>query len=78
MLNLIIGILGMSFILIAFILNEINSKYNVNSILNNVLNIIGSSLLIYYALVLTGWPFLVLNIVWFLVASWKIGKLLKK
>ena len=78
MLNLIIGIVGMLFILIAFILNEVGSKYNENSVFNNLLNIFGSALLMYYAFVLVAWPFLVLNFVWFLVAVWKTGKLLKK
>ena len=78
MLNLVIGIVGMSLILIAFIFNEINYKYNENSIFNNLLNIFGSGLLIYYAFMLAAWPFLVLNFVWFLVAVWKIIKLLKK
>ena len=77
MVELIIGILGMLLILVAFILNEIDSEYNENSILNNVLNVFGSSLLMYYAFVLVAWPFLVLNLVWFLVAVWKTGKLLK-
>ena len=78
MLNLIIGTVGMFFILIAFILNEINSKYNEDSVFNNLLNIFGSSLLIYYAFILAGWPFLVLNILWLLVAIWKTANLLKK
>ena len=78
MLNLIIGIIGMSLILIAFILNEIDSEYDEDSVFNNLLNIFGSGLLIYYSLVLVAWPFLILNLVWLLVALWKIAKLLKK
>ena len=78
MIELILGIVGMLLILIAFILNEVNSKYNEDSVFNNVLNIIGSALLIYYAFVLAGWPFLVLNLVWLSVAAWKTTKLLQK
>jgi hypothetical protein len=68
----IIGIIGMSFILLAFILDEFVKKFNQDTIQYNLLNILGSSLLAYYAFVNEVWPFLILNLLWFLVAGYKL------
>jgi len=78
MINLIIGITGMSFILLGFILDEFFKKWNQDTVQYNVLNIIGSLLLIYYAYTLNSWPFLILNVVWFIVAGYKLVRILKK
>lgn len=76
--NLIIGTIGMFFILAAFILDEFVRKFNQDTIQYNALNIAGSLLLIYYAFSLNSLPFIILNIVWFTVASFKIIRLIKK
>jgi hypothetical protein len=70
--NLIIGILGMSLILIAFILTEFVKKWNPNTIQFNLINLFGALLLTYYAYTLGSWPFMILNIVWVFVAGYKI------
>ena len=76
--NLIIGIAGMVFILVAFILDEFCKHWNQDSIRYNVLNIIGSALLLWYAYSLKGWPFFILNAVWFVVALVKLVKVEEK
>ena len=75
--NMIVGTLGMFFILAAFILDEFVKKFNQDTIQYNTLNIIGSSLLIYYAFSLNSLPFIILNIVWFTVAIFKLIKIVK-
>jgi len=76
--TLIIGITGMTFILVAFILDEFVKKFSQETVQYNVANIVGSGFLCYYAFILRGWPFLILNVVWFLVASVKLIKILRK
>jgi hypothetical protein len=78
MINAVIGIVGMLFILVAFILDEFVKKFNQNTVQYNILNIIGSGLLAYYAFASAVWPFLVLNVIWFLVAGYKLVKILTK
>ena len=69
-----IGIIGMLFILIAFVLEEWVTPFNQNTISYNLLNIIGSGLLGYYAFTITSWPFIILNAVWGLTAVVKLIK----
>ncbi|MEK6901691.1 MAG: hypothetical protein AABX37_05070 [Nanoarchaeota archaeon] len=76
--TLFIGILGMLLILIAFILDEFYKRWNQNTVQYNILNIIGSALLVYYALTLRAWPFVVLNIVWFAAAGYKLLQIEQK
>ena len=78
MITLILGIVGMAFILVAFILDEFVKKFNPNTIQYNVLNILGSGLLAYYAFVSSVWPFLILNVIWFLTAGYKLVRILCK
>ncbi|MBT4935882.1 hypothetical protein HOL21_01745 [Candidatus Woesearchaeota archaeon] len=75
--NLIIGIIGMVFILVAFILDEFYKKWNQDTIQYNVFNIIGSGLLIWYAYVFAVWAFVALNVVWFCVAWFKLVRIIK-
>ena len=77
MINLIIGIVGMCFILVAFILDEFIKKFNQDTIQYNSLNIIGAGLLIYYAFSLSSVPFMILNVVWLVVASFKLTRILR-
>lgn len=76
--NLIIGLVGMVFILLAFILDEFYKKWSQNTIKYNLINILGSGLLIYYAATLDSWPFILLNSVWFVVATVKLVKIVNK
>lgn len=75
MLPLILGTLGMVCLLLAFILDELNTPYNQDTLLHNLLSIIGAALLVYYALTLKGWPFFVLNAVWLSVALFKLSRI---
>lgn len=72
-LELLLGIFGMIGILLAFVLDEFDIIH-ADSLHYNVLNLVGSGLLLYYAFALRGWPFLILNGIWFLVAGYKVMK----
>ncbi|HLC71191.1 MAG TPA: hypothetical protein VJI32_04235 [Candidatus Nanoarchaeia archaeon] len=74
--SLIAGIGGMVFILAAFMLDEFVPSFNQNTWRYNVMNIIGSASLAYYAFIIQGWPFLILNIIWLMVAVIKSGQIL--
>ncbi|MEK6969635.1 MAG: hypothetical protein AABW48_04360 [Nanoarchaeota archaeon] len=76
--NVIIGLVGMVFILLAFILDEFYKKWSQNTIKYNLINIIGSGLLVYYAVTLGSWPFILLNGVWLIVATVKLVKIVRK
>lgn len=78
MLTLILGIVGMVCILVAFVLEEFWKRFNPDTLYFNLLNIFGSVLLMYYALSLRGWPFLILNTVWFVAALVKFIELVEK
>jgi len=69
------GLVGMLCILTAFILDEFVKKFNQNTIRYNLLNVVGSGLLLYYAFSLKGWPFVVLNAVWLAAALFKMVKI---
>jgi len=74
--SLLVGITGVICILTAFILDEFYRKFNSETISYNLLNIAGSGLLIYYALILKSWPFVTLNAVWLAAAVIKIVKII--
>ncbi len=76
--SLVIGIIGMGLILLAFILDEFVTKFNQNTLQYNFLNIFGSALLLYYALTLRGWPFVILNAVWLAAATIKLSRILAR
>lgn len=61
------GFSGMFLILFAFIMNQIN-KWKGDFIIYDAFNSIGSFLLIIYAIMISSYPFLILNIVWFVVS----------
>jgi nicotinamide riboside transporter PnuC len=67
----IIGIIGMLFLLSAFALN-LFTKVTENWLIYNVLNIIGAGLLAYYAYILKSFPFLILESIWILFAVYKL------
>ena len=67
MITLIIGFVGASLILVAFILNE-NKKWSDEDLKYDLANCIGSLFLVIYGVLSKTWPFVVLNVVWFLVS----------
>ncbi len=75
--NLIVGLLGMTLILIAFLLDEFSKSIHHKSWQFNILNIFGAGLLSYYAYTLDSLPFMVLNGVWFFAAIIKISMINK-
>ncbi|MDO8464447.1 MAG: hypothetical protein Q7S46_04225 [Gallionella sp.] len=66
-LTTIIGTVGATIILISFILNEIH-KLDSESFIYDLSNFVGAILLALYAYILSSIPFLILNVVWALVA----------
>lgn len=78
MIDLVLGLIGMMFILSAFILDEFYRQFRQDSVQYNVLNIIGSGFLLYYAYLLKGWPFFILNLLWLITALAKLIKILNK
>ena len=68
--DIIIGSIGLVFILIAFFWDEF---YEVNNTyLYNVLNLVGAGLLMQYSLALKSMPFIILQAIWGLVALVKM------
>ncbi len=57
------GITGMILILFAFLMDQTH-RWNSDSLLFDLLNFVGASLLAYYAVVIVSWPFLILQLVW--------------
>lgn len=60
---LTIGTVGMVFILLAFLMNQLH-RWSDEDLLYDVCNMIGGLLLLWYAWIGLAWPFLVLNGVW--------------
>ncbi len=65
--ELMVGIIGTALILIGFILNQIG-VWKTSSFSYDLINLFGGAVLIYYALLLSSIPFLVLNTVWVVVS----------
>lgn len=61
------GLSGMSLILLAFIMNQYH-KWHDDDLIYDVVNALGSALLLIYAYLLHSMPFMMLNAVWFLVS----------
>lgn len=61
--NLVIGFFGMLLILIAFLMDQMH-KWNSDNLIYDVFNFVGSFLLVYYAIILSSVPFLILNSIW--------------
>lgn len=64
---LLIGTLGATLILIAFVLNQIH-VWKDDDLRYDIVNVVGAALLVAYAILLRSWPFAVLNGVWTLVS----------
>jgi len=65
--QILIGTSGAVLILIAFIFNQTH-RWKDDSIVYDGFNLIGSILLLAYAILLSSYPFVVLNSVWALVS----------
>lgn len=63
----IIGATGASLILITFILNQLHI-WKDTDLRYDMINTLGSLLLIIYAVLLQSYPFLILNTIWMLVS----------
>lgn len=63
----ILGIIGAVLILIAFILEQ-TKVWNSEMLRYDLVNFIGSAILVYYGLLIHGWPFVILNSIWALVS----------
>jgi len=59
----IIGSIGSAIILILFILNQLNKLKNDN-FYYDLFNLVGSLMLMYYAIALNSLPFVILDLVW--------------
>jgi len=59
----IIGASGAFIVLIAFILNQ-TKKWKEDCLIYDIFNFVGSLLLVVYAVILSSYPFLVLNFIW--------------
>ena len=75
--DFITGMIGMFLILLAFFLNEFHQRWGKDSAKYNLTNIFGSGLLVYYSFILDSWPFIILNLAWFLTAGVKLVKILR-
>ena len=75
--TLVIGIIGSIFILIGFIIDEFTKIRN-NTLSYNLINLTGASILSYYAFIVWSWPFLILNVIWTIVAIVKIVQIIRK
>ncbi len=67
----IVGAIGMIFLLTAFALN-LFKKVTQDSLIYNIFNIIGAGLLAYYAYALNSIPFLILQAIWISFAVYKL------
>lgn len=74
----IIGIIGAFLVLIAFILEQRHVWKN-DDLIYDAVNLLGSSMLIVYGLLIHGYPFVALNGVWAAVSARDVvNKLVKK
>ena len=63
----LIGALGAFLILLAFVLEQVNTWKN-DDLVYDLVNLIGSGCLVAYAIILKSYPFLILNGVWAVVS----------
>lgn len=63
MLTTIIGIIGASLVLLAFIMNQIK-KWKNDDLIYDLVNFLGAGILIVYGFLIKGYPFVILNTVW--------------
>jgi len=71
MINVIMGFVGLTLMMVAFILN-ILKKLATESIIYNLLNLAGAIALAYYSYSLSSMPFLILQIMWGIFALYNL------
>ncbi len=64
---MLIGVCGATLLLLAFILNQLH-VWKDDYFIYDLCNMAGGALLVWYAVLLSAWPFAVLNGVWSLVS----------
>jgi len=69
---LLLGITGMSMILVAFFLIQTH-RVTADSLMFDLFNAFGSSLLVIYGISGRAWPFVILNAVFALYSFWDIA-----
>lgn len=69
--DLLIGVIGMIFILTAFI-GDLFKKITEDFVVYNIINIVGALALAYYAYALDSLPFLILEFIWAIFAAYKL------
>lgn len=70
---LLVGIVGAAILLLAFVFDELNIVPDDSAWLHG-LNFCGAAFLLWYAVLLHSWPFIVLEGIWALVALWYLLK----
>ena len=73
----LIGVIGATLLLIAFITNE-TKWLSSESFQYDLINLLGAGFLTWYAIRLNSLPFIVLEGIWTLVALWHILRLARK
>ena len=68
MISTIIGVVGAVLVLGAFIAGQMHKLKDTDRLYDG-LNVIGSGMLLYYAIAIDSWPFLIVNAVWFAVSA---------
>lgn len=63
----ILGIFGATLILVAFILEQ-TKVWNSEMLRYDLVNLLGSVILVYYGILIKGYPFVILNTIWALVS----------
>lgn len=67
-LALMIGIIGTTLVLLAFLMNQTHI-WKDTDLIYDFTNFLGGALLVWYAFVIASWPFILLNSVW---ALWSL------
>lgn len=62
-LPLLLGIVGMALILLAFFMGQIK-RWSQDDLIYDLVNLVGSVLLVTYAIPSRSWPFIILNGTW--------------
>ena len=76
--EIVLGVAGLLLILGAFVMEEFERHTRHQSLAYNTINLCGALFLTVYAVSLRTWPFVVLNVVWMLIATAKIHEILGK
>ncbi len=67
----LIGIVGAFIILFAFLMIQMQ-KWKDDDLIYDLTNAVGGLLLIIYAVIIRSYPFIVINLVWFVVSVWDV------